>query len=171
MLTQSETKYFTPSIEDIRVGYECEQHVNVPPMDFDEAIKDLSDMQSVQKMVWGKSTILTAEGIPFIVKQIKDGNIRVSYLTKEQIEAEGWKPLDKLSPFTGKPYKWQKVIGEKETGVFNEDHIYTLEFEPLSHLTIHLEWESSWNRFEGNIFVGRCPDINTFRYICKLLGI
>lgn len=150
MLTQSETKYFTPSIEDIRVGYECDYSIGG---NWKKTIFTQNDVYDYMGLAGGY------------------GQIRVPYLTKEQIEAEGWKPLDKLSPFTGKPYKWQKVIGEKETGVFNEDHIYTLEFEPLSHLTIHLEWESSWMRFEGNIFVGRCPDINTFRYICKLLGI
>ena len=107
-----------------------------------------------------------------IKDELSNNNLRVPYLTKEQIEAEGWKQLEDKSPFTGKSFKWQKIIGEKETGVFNEDHIYTLTTELLDRrITIHLEWESSWNRFSGDIYVGSCRCINDFKLIMKLLCI
>lgn len=149
------SNYFVPEIEDIRVGYELEF---------------LFEGQ-VWQTAWVDGGGLSLSHCMSLLK-IQPEWLRVPYLTKEQIEAEGWKQLDKKSPFTGKPYKWQKIIGEKETGVFNEDHIYTLTTELLDRrISIHLEWESSWNRFEGDIYVGTCKDINTFRYICKLLNI
>lgn len=144
-------KYFQPDITDLRVGYECEVKWHT----YGDGINWRS------YIVKAGDSILTTD------------NVRVPYLTKEQIEAEGWKPLEDKSPFTGKPFKWRKVIGEKETGIFNQDHIYTLEYygQGTNNLKIHLQWESSLNRFNGYIFCGTCKDINTFRYICKLLNI
>lgn len=160
-------QYFTPDIGDIRVGYECEI-----------GIHGWFDADNIQRNEGeGDALVKRTSWFPWIFRSVvpflEVEDFRVPYLTKEQIEAEGWAQLEDKSPFTSKPYKWRKVIGMKETGVFNEDHIYTLEFygNGNTSLTIHLEWESSWNRFEGNIFVGRCRDINTFRYICKLLNI
>lgn len=156
MKENPDNQYFTPNIEDIRVGYECELLDASPPEDD-----------------WKIHIISKFDRFEFLNKWIENKEIRVPYLTKEQIEAEGWKMLEDKSPFTSKPYKYRKIIGEKETGIFNEDHIYTLEYYGIgnTNLIIHLEWESSWNRYSGNIFYGTCKDINTFRYICKLLNI
>ncbi len=144
-------KYFTPDIEDIRVGYECEM---------------LNGYGEWKPFKFEKYLYYEGVGVDF-------GKMRVPYLTKEQIEAEGWEAAREKSPFTGEQYKFRKIIGEKETGVFNQDHIYTLEYygQGTQNLKIHLEWESSCNKFNGYMFCGTCKDINTFRYICKLLNI
>lgn len=149
-------KYFTPSIEDIRVGYECETYSEFQNRGFE----------------WTKLQLIPNSVKSILIDTSLLERVRVPYLTKEQIEAEGWKQLEDKSPFTGKSFKWQKIIGEKETGVFNEDHIYTLTTELLDRrITIHLEWESSWNRFSGDIYVGSCRCINDFKLIMKLLCI
>src|SRR6187431_1971729 len=78
--------YFTPQIEDIRVGYECEI---CPNLGYDDR--------------WiptvGKCEEIPGNGVKscnldeLTYDCLIDGHIgiRVPYLTKEQIEAEGWK--------------------------------------------------------------------------------
>lgn len=67
-------EYFTPSIEDIRVGYECEANPK---------------FYSEQKDVW-KPTIMKGVGQEVIYYHSL-GVYRTLYLTEEQIESEGWK--------------------------------------------------------------------------------
>ena len=75
--------------------------------------------------------------------------IRVPYLTKEQIEAEGW---------------------TKEKSYFIKNNIY-LFFED-KFLVIDSGNPFSWEAIDSEIlFKGKCKDINTFRKICKLLEI
>jgi hypothetical protein len=94
--------------------------------------------------------------------------IRCSFLSEKDIEDEGWTQLHDLSPFTGKRYKYVK---HKEVH-FNEPHTWTLECDnPEWGIKIHHKWESSWNRVSEYIYIGKCPDINTFRTICKLVGV
>jgi len=64
-----ENKYFTPDIEDIHAGYECELLI------YDK---------------WEPNTIKPYTALASVVRCIKDQIIRVPHLTKEQIEAEGW---------------------------------------------------------------------------------
>jgi hypothetical protein len=64
------SKYFTPDIEDIRVGYECE---------------------FAGWMEGHKPSFTVGQGnITSVLRDIKV--LRVPYLTPEQIEAEGWIP-------------------------------------------------------------------------------
>lgn len=152
-----ENKYFAPVIEDIRMGYEYEYRVG-------------------DKFKWQEGKILNLStdrdgwGLSELLYYLEEGNLRVAYLTAEQIEAEGWVGLPSVSPFTGKTNQWRKINGIHETGIFNEDHIYAMEYEGTT-LKIQLEWQSSWNRFTGQIYEGECKCLNTFRYICKLLKI
>ena len=123
-----ENKYFTPDIEDIRVGYECE---TMPSM-----------MHEQDDTLWRKCLSLTAHDIKEIEDQWLD--IRVPYLTQEQLEAEGWKPRE--NNLSWKPY---------------------LDKGPYS-LLYHKRLEITGPNIS---YLGECKDINTFRYICKLLGI
>lgn len=66
------SKYFTPDIEDIRVGYVCEVNYHYP------------------EVVWEESTVSDNFHFQNWTSRIADKAIRVPYLTKEQIEAEGW---------------------------------------------------------------------------------
>ena len=65
-----ENKYFTPDIEDVHAGYECELLIYAK---------------------WEPNTVKPYTELRSVVKCIKDKVIRVPYLTKEQIEAEEWK--------------------------------------------------------------------------------
>ena len=125
------TKYFTPSIEDIRVGYELETDY---PITNSEFVKQ----------------VITKEDLGFHITMLGGASYRyrVPYLTKEQIEAEGWEIDSAFHMLTGEAYKKN-------------------EFE-LHHIgrTIKI-----WKPNHFGSFTGDCKDINTFRYICKLLGI
>ena len=129
-------KYFTPDIEEIFVGCEFEMHDT-----------------------WGnwKKLILTEEFLKNPLTGLGSGServpwywkIRVPYLTKEQIEAEGW---------------------TKEKSYFIKNNIY-LFFED-KFLVIDSGNPFSWEAIDSEIlFKGKCKDINTFRKICKLLEI
>lgn len=127
-------KYFTPDIEDLRVGYECDL------LGSKIVIEDRHDLD-----------------LSF------DHPLRTPYLTKEQIEAEGWK-------FTPKSISlW-----------FEKDGI-TLREDGYHFKKITLLYSTHDNRLvikpmfiggdEQVFFEGECKDINTFRWLCKLLKI
>ena len=75
-----ENKYYTPSIEEFRVGFEYEY-------------KDLA--HNLKDFEWFKDSI-KYDGYDYIIpsyiqKWINEGNVRVKYLDKEDIESLGWK--------------------------------------------------------------------------------
>lgn len=158
---EKENKYFTPDIEDIRVGYECEI---CPNLGYDD--------------VWIKTTGHCEEIVGNGVKScnldeltydcLVDGyiGIRTPYLTKEQIEGEGY-----------------LIIKNREDGFDAQKHYTKYNFTELNYeyynneLIIDEYYQSElvatptgvFNSY--TIFKGVCKDINTFRYIIKLLGI
>jgi hypothetical protein len=79
-----ENEYYTPDIEDIRVGYECEVESNSK---WKPIIINAIDSE--------ENSIGTDSGSYWLTAQ----NIKTPYLIKEQIEAEGWLPT------VGKDYK------------------------------------------------------------------
>jgi hypothetical protein len=145
-----QNKYFTPSIEDIRVGYECEE------------------------LMTGGSfepSIIDSAGVRIAEMEIPSKAIRVPYLTKEQIEAEGWEVYEKdpqkrydaglmwgSMGFTKNNYFLRWNITDKSISIILLDpsRIEGLYFNSLPE---HFKCTCS------------CKDINTFRYICKLLKI
>ena len=147
-----ENQYFTPSIEDIRVGYECEMY-NPSKKEWNEFI--------VKDSWFGRD----GEGdLPEVYSAILPGfsydlkpseKIRVPYLTKEQIEADGWEYMNS-SKFSSTVLYFQK----KTT-----DGVISLELCINDHnIAIGYDlYEPMYN--------GYCPSINEFRYICKLLKI
>lgn len=135
-------KYFTPSIEDIRVGYECEYMIGnqFTPFRFSSPYTILGSFSNMQAA-------------------IETGHVRVPYLTKEQIEAEGWN--HRYNDFTFGVF-WRSK---------NEERNYRLEYDYHSHwLSIEMTDKDDTIIFASK-YLGECKDINTFRYICKLLGI
>ena len=129
-----ENKYFTPDIEDIRVGYEYESL---------QKQEDGSEKWVPQKIVRRYDLEGDWEG------WLHYGIVRTPYLTKEQIEGEGW---------------------TKEKSYFIKNNIY-LFFED-KFLEIDSGNPFSWEAIDSEIlFKGKCKDINTFRKICKLLEI
>ena len=141
-----ENKYFTPDIEDICVGYEYEQLIN----------------QVWTKEVFAKGSYLpeNIDLLNWIHSCVLSKKIRVPYLTKEQIEDEGWKFKKQLcSDEFCKGWQIEFIKNEmKYNFSFNQN--YSANFY-------------TWNSIEGThtIFKGKCKDINTFRKICKLLEI
>ena len=133
---EEESKYFTPEISDIHVGYEYE-HLN------SETNK------------WEKTKIINAKMLSYFMyetNKIISTVTRVPYLTKEQIEAEGWEQRGKGNN------------GGVTYGYYNKNDSNICTWENSTKIEIQ---ES-----EGNIlFHGECKDINTFRKIIKLLGI
>jgi hypothetical protein len=116
--------YYTPDISDIRIGYECETRVEPYPN-------------------WVVSKIENVEDIDFIYN--KEWEVRTPFLTKEQIEAEGW--ISKMENFYEKE-GWKMEV-------------YS------NYIEIR---KGSWYP-DNTYFKGKCPSINEFRYICKLLSI
>ena len=148
-------KYFTPDIEDICIGYEYEQLVT-----------PLSESLDKGEEEWMKCKFPD----PFTIDRIlllyeRKEQLRVPYLTKEQIEAEGWTYKTRSTDL------WfeRKEIFLREDGNHLENiklqyglHDYRLK---ISFVYVGDSEEST------NAYLGECKDINTFRLIQKLLGI
>lgn len=139
-----ENKYFTPDIEDICIGYEYEQLVT-----------PLSESLDKGEEEWMKCKFPD----PFTIDRIlllyeRKEQLRVPYLTKEQIEAEGWNLDDKYSD--EKHYYKQDVYLRMYIGYHHSEIIH-------HNISIFNE--------NGVLFKGECKDINTFRKIIKLLEI
>jgi hypothetical protein len=142
-----ENKYFTPDIENIHAGYECELLI------YDK---------------WEPNTIKPYTALKSVVKCIKDKVIRVPYLTKEQIEAEGWIYV-----------KNTNTIDVDICHIFNKNN-YMLGWFPLINKIAVLVRDPSKALDKNGILIqynnterytGECKDINTFKKITKLLGI
>ena len=143
-----ELKYYTPEIEDIRVGYEYEYKthngVNYSKEEFD-------------KLPWEKG-IYGFNDFPYVERTMKGRmqfqTVRVPYLTKEQIEAEGWKQMPPPIISISKEFRNIPFI---KNG-YRLD--YNLNSNQLS-ITVN----------EQFLFYGECKSINELRTICKLLNI
>jgi len=133
-------KYFIPDITDLRVGYACE-HTSAGNFLNGEIIVDkLTELDVARYLDWSLTSNL-------------EDMIRVSYLTKEQIEAEGWKEISK--------YNYEK-INSNITAYYGDDHYLWI---------MHPGKTILGEDYLANSFKGECKSINEFRYICKLLKI
>ena len=153
-------KYYTPDIEDLRVGYECE--VNVPIRVNNKWIPSGYIMGTITSIVphfeWQdyQKTCHTF-GKNFKIE------FRVPFLTKEQIETEGWQVCivdeDLVNPFSAHD---------------NNNSSNTITGNKLGYVIEYFEDHKMqiWD-YESNtcIFFGECKDINIFRWLCKLLKI
>jgi hypothetical protein len=122
-------EYFIPDIEDIYIGYELE-HLSANGY-IETKFEINSSLHALQEL-------------------IKLNQIRVPYLTKEQIESEGWKFDYNLGDFD----YYIKTVNDTN---------YELEFCYKERINI--------NEYKFTLYHGECKDINTFRKIIKLLEI
>jgi hypothetical protein len=132
--------YFTPDITDIRVGYECELH---------------------QHNEWVHSVLeweYNFDGLIYSMKVMPSMAIRVPYLTREQIEGEGWE-------FAGEVEKAYLLLFTKMP------HLYISYDTRLHLMTIFKVENDILDSEEEVLYNGPMKDINTLRYICKLLEI
>lgn len=138
-----ENKYYTPEIEDLRVGYECQWN-------------DLS--------IW-RDEILDSYGLfATIINESNESlvdKIRTKHLDKQDIESLGWK-------FKGKSIDiWFEKEGDFDMGSFTTYKIimhYGLEDH---RMFIYADDQGT----EYDLFKGEIKSINELKYIQKLLGI
>lgn len=149
-----ENKYFTPSIEDIRVGYECE--VGQYSYEYPNGLSKATEHWT--KKILTDSDVGRLTALHNILKDVDLPTIwvRVPYLTKEQIEADGWV----ANCFN---------IGEEDYGMcsFKKGNF---ECRRWSNGNNYIEFYNN-RTTEDLIYEGGCKCINDFRYICKLLNI
>lgn len=151
---QMENKYFTPDIEDLCIGYECELLMNTNV----SIINPTSNAPEFKPFIFEKNKIE-------LLIELYD-SIRVPYLTKEQIEAEGWTSF--ITEYKG------DIVPENMTYTFfREDRNYMLGWNfNTNKITLIIKDPSLVeNYYNEPTFRGECKDINTFRKIIKLLGI
>lgn len=135
-----ENKYFTPDIEDLCIGYECE--INNTHGKWEYITITFTNSNSFYKTDLAEVCLL-----------VEDKEVRVPYLTKEQIETEGWK-FDRNQD-DDDVISFEKKIKNK---------LYMLHFYPIKNQIII-------NDINSESLPLNCKDINTFRKICKLLEI
>ena len=141
-----ENKYFTPDMEDFHIGYECEIRTLTiwKSGKFPEILELNSELDE-----FGKDSLMKAA----------HAILRVPYLTKEQIETEGWK---------------ENVLNDNEKALLlflkngYELRMYKNYICRFSILIVGAGIIPNWDKV---LFEGKCKDINTFRKICKLLEI
>ena len=139
-------KYFTPDMEDFHIGYECE--ISTPTIWKSGKFPEILELNS-ELDEFGKDSLMKAA----------HAILRVPYLTKEQIEAEGWK---------------ENVLNNNEKALLlflkngYELRMYKNYICRFSILIVGAGIIPNWDKV---LFEGKCKDINTFRKICKLLEI
>ncbi len=138
-------EYFTPEIEDIKKNYQCEYVNNGAWMN-----------------VWVGSPEMSINNTILFIEN-KPEHIRVSFITKEQIEGEGW-------------YRGNNFT--KTTMTFTKDY-YQLYFNTenrririLDTKKLNTAYTNETKRLYFNQIIDFiCPSINEFRTISKLLKI
>lgn len=153
-------KYFTPDISDIRVGYECEYYLG---------------NSWHEHVVESLYTDRDGYGIFELEQYLQEGSLRVPYLTKEQIEAEGWELYSKGIDLWFKrevlteEFDWSGICnfyGYKPYKLYLNYGLHDYK------LKIKCDFSGGQDFNEADtLFEGECKDINTFRWICKLLKI
>lgn len=135
-----ENKYFTPDIEDLCIGYEL-----------------VSNLEKLGLGMGRAPLRISKDNISHVLSNID--NYEVPHLTKEQIEAEGWKERTLNS-------NEQALLLFSKNGYdlrIYKDYVYR-----FSKLIVGAGMMPNWDKV---LFEGECKDINTFRTICKLLKI
>ena len=141
-------KYFVPEESDLRLGYEYETNFNGENKWKKKIVNDLGCERDGCGELQDLLTLINYHNSDILNYQLNYANrIRVPYLTKEQIENESW-------VFTGQ-------INNK---LYFEKGAFVLTFEDD-----YINIDNTKGRDIG--YWGKCKDINTFRYICKLLEI
>lgn len=180
-----ENKYYTPDAEDFFIGYECEintmTYKGFAFLDFTNNREGdfIPPPEGNEYPVYEKRVIQQRETFDdfFFMEDalrcLKENRLRTTYLTKEQIEAEGWKHEGKnIVPVKDETFEFGEKFKKRNfTVVFNINRIYgeySRKFED-GHTLTYLEIKSgSLNHI---LYCGHCNSINEFRKICKWLGI
>lgn len=142
-------KYYTPNKEDLYIGYEY-QHARVRK----EGIPYDCEIVFEEYVEYWKNMILEDLKVPDVafMLHLDSRFIRTLYLTKEQIEREGWK---------------------EDRGYYVKNNIYlSYNEEDNNFITIDAGDPFTSDACDNDfIFKGECKSINEFRKICKFLKI
>lgn len=163
-----ENKYYTPNIEDVRIGYECEHTTHMSAFELNDTNRIIKDKLYLPDVVSYLSWVM------------EDGEelskfVRTPYLTKEQIEAEGWEMYSK-----GIDMWFEKEVLTAEfdwSGLCNlygyKPYKLFLNYGEHDHkINIKCDFSGGADFSKSDtLFEGYCPSINEFRYISKLLKI
>lgn len=152
----TDNKYYTPSIEDIYVGYECE--MKTPDG-------------------WKQFAYLHYNDLDFsiIEEDLDMGNLRTPYLTKEQIEAEGWRLYSSgidlwfEKKVLTEEFDWSRLCnlyGYKPYKLFLNYGLHDHKIHIKCDFTGGQDFSESDTLFEG-----LCLSMNEFRKLCKWIGI
>lgn len=156
-------KYFMPLIEDIRVGYECECDTH-SSLGWIKVM--VADYHFKTKVPEG----YTAISIFNISERLKQDGLRVPYLTKEQIEKEGW--ILKSMYSNSNNFCFTKVINERSwLEVWYNKENKQLEIVKVRVRTQNDDHKRKEVEKEDVLFNGQARDLNEFRTICKLLNL
>ncbi len=164
-LEAMENKYYTPDIEDIRVGYEYEVYSEGL---WEDSVEDFLGWYEYKFSIGN-----CFRDIDDIKTLMKNRYIRTAYLTKEQIEAEGWKFKARMLIAD-----FSKDNNDINRYSFEKDNYHLILDNYSDKVKINLRlidpskvnWEIGIQP-EHFAFSSLCPSINEFRTICKLLNI
>ena len=150
-----ENKYYTPTLDDIRLGYEYEINYSgywkkLVITDFYTDGYGLGDVQEVVAKI-----------------NNNPNQIRIPYLTKEQIIAEGWELTNVLE----EDDEGKDIFSTGFEKYINDDNWYSLVLKD-NKIIIYKSWyRNNVCRLTRTVYYGKCPSINEFRTITKLLNI
>lgn len=161
-------KYFIPTIEDIRVGYECERFTQTSINgEYDSKDTEPCIIEESWKKYIFKPMSFSYKNVE-VRKEIKDVmflnnlKLRTLYLTKEQIEAEGWKKSD--YSFIIADLTDEQLHGDRYSYLFSKNYNSLVFNEYSKEIRIS-------NKKKRILYSGECKDINELRFIQKLLKI
>lgn len=145
-------KYYTPDIEDLRIGYKCEVNwARGYSEEFEPLNTSLKDEEGIYDPKLDDIVIAHDDGY---------AEFRTPFLTKEDIESEGWVYSEDSNSF---------IYDIKNIDSIYYTLIITGDKNRFGFKTIEIQFNSSWNT--STIYYGLCPSVNEFRTIMKLLNI
>ena len=150
-----QNKFYTPKIEDLFVGYECERWVVGEYGD--DWIPHTTNAEDIADIVCYKHTgenLIYSEGFPIEW-------LRTKYLDKKGIESLGWVYLPS-------DYKLEIVQGYEKGNYWlfslrNAKLIITIKDQSIE------EWTHNWGN--SQLFFGECKSINELRKLMEWLSI
>ncbi len=146
METQTDKKFFVPALEDMYLGYEYEQELFNIDGTSDGWCEKVINTMNITGMPW----------------QLEQSHIRVPYLSKEQIEVEGWVLDCQLTDISSRYTKDSMLLLHN-----SENHNLVLCQKSM----IGMEWGKIGITDTPSVFKGQCKSINEFRKIVSYLGI
>jgi hypothetical protein len=163
---QSQISYYTPKLEDLHPGYECEiRDIDFTQFSYSGITPEVYENLFRNYTIGGPYSS-NPEDYNFLrfAQLIGKNDLRTPFLTKEQIEAEGWE-------FTGRGVSLWFKHKEDIILMWHGHHLNKLEimFSPHDQV-LHINATFIGGE-EMRFFEGICPSINEFRKIIKLCSI